>query len=282
MKKLIFLTSMCLVAIVAMAQEKADIIVSYSFEYPNFKTGDRDSKNDYVLLANSKASKFYSPKTEYVDSMQSSPGGMAKLNEIAKSAMTSGKIEDIPRPDGTFYVTKSTADRKLANYEIVGMDRLYSEDDIPQIDWEISDSTKNVLGYECNLATTELYGRKWNAWFASEIPVMDGPWKLSGLPGLILEAETADGLYYFVATGIQQTAQPIGPVYLADKYEKVSRKELLRSKRKFFDNPLGNINSQLSGKDAKFVIQDENGNPINGNQRLFAPREEVDFIETDY
>lgn len=273
---------MCLVAIVALAQEKADIMVSYRYEQPNFKTGVRDTKYDYILLANSRASKFYSPKTEYVDSMQSTPEGMAKLNEIAKSAMTSGKMEDIPRPDGTMYVTKSLPDGKVWNYELVGMNRLYSEDDIPQIDWEISDSTKNVLGYDCNLATGELYGRKWNAWFTSEIPVANGPWKLSGLPGLILEAETADGLYYFIATGLQQTTQPIGPVYLADKYEKVSRKELLKSKRRFIDNPLGNINSQLGGKDATFVIQDENGNPISANQRLFAPREEVDFIETDY
>lgn len=282
MKKIVTLTAICLVAIAAMAQGKADIVVSYRYEQPNFKTGVRDTKYDYILLANGRTSKFYSPKTEYVDSMQSTPEGMAKLNEIARSAMASGKMEDIPRPDGTMYVTKSLSDGKVQNYELVGMNKLYSEDDIPQIDWEISDSTKNVLGYECNLVTANLYGRKWKAWFALEIPVMNGPWKLSGLPGLILEAETADGLYYFIATGLQQTTQSIGPVYLADKYEKVSRTELLKSKRKFFDNPLGSINSQLAGKDATFVIQDENGNAVNMNQRLFAPREEVDFIETDY
>lgn len=275
-------TVMCLVAIAAFAQEKADIKVSYRYEQPNFKTGVRDTKYDYILLANGKTSKFYSPKTEYVDSMQSTPEGMAKLNEIAKSAITSGKMEDIPRPEGTFYLVKSMTDGKVLAYELVGMNKLFSEDDIPQIDWEISDSTKYVLGYECNLATAKLYGRKWRAWFASEIPVTNGPWKLSGLPGLILEAETEDGLYYFVATGLQQTRQPISPVYLSDRYENVSRKELLKSKRAFIDNPLGNINSQLGGKDAKLVIQDENGNAISGNQRLFAPREEVDFIETDY
>lgn len=282
MNRIISAVVMCFLAIAAVAQENADIMVSFRYEQPNFKTGVRDTKYDYILLANGRASKFYSPKTEYVDSMQSTPEGMAKLNEIAKSAMESGKIDDIPRPEGTFYVVKSMTDGKVLNYELVGMNKLYSEDEIPQIDWEISDSTKNVLGYECNLATTNLYGRKWNAWFAPEIPVMNGPWKLSGLPGLILEAETEDGLYYFIATGLQQTTQPIGPVYLADRYEKVNRKELLKSKRAFFDNPLGNINSQLGGKDAKLVIQDENGNAISGTQRLFAPREEIDFIETDY
>lgn len=77
----------------------------------------------------SSTSKFYSPKTEYVDSIQSTPEGMAKLNEIAKSAMTSGKMENIPRPDGTMYVTKSLTDGKVWNYELVGMNRLYSVDD---------------------------------------------------------------------------------------------------------------------------------------------------------
>lgn len=78
---------MCLAAIAAVAQEKADILVSFRYEQPNFKTGVRDTKYDYILLANGRASKFYSPKTEYVDSMQSTPEGMAKLNEIAKMTL---------------------------------------------------------------------------------------------------------------------------------------------------------------------------------------------------
>ena len=282
MKKLLTLTVMCLVAIAAFALEKADIEVSYNYEYPNYRTAVRGSQNQYILLANGTNSKFFSPKTEYIDSLKSTAEGMAKLNEMTNNAMINGNYDDIPRADGAYYVIKSVSDNKLYNYETVGMDKLYSEEPIDVISWEICDSTKSILGYECVKAYSEFHGRKWNVWFAPEIPIQAGPWKLSGLPGLILDAESDDKMYLFVVTGIEQTAKQIGHIYLSDNYEKVSRKEMLKAKRAYFDNPLGNINSQLSGKDVTVSIQDEKGNSISGTQGLFATREEVDFIEIDY
>lgn len=80
-------------------------------------------------------------------------------------------------------------------------DRVYEEDiEVPQ--WEIEDSVKTILGYECQKAVTDFRGRHWIAWFAPDIPVSDGPWKLSGLPGLILEAHDIKNHYSFTATGI--------------------------------------------------------------------------------
>lgn len=46
------------------AQEKAEIEVSYAAISPNMKNGKIEVKNQYILLANSTESKFYSPMTE--------------------------------------------------------------------------------------------------------------------------------------------------------------------------------------------------------------------------
>ena len=67
------------------AQNKADIEVSYEAHHPNL----RNSKDDLqanILLANSDEPKFYSPKTEYVDLLNSIPDGKAKLNEMTRNA----------------------------------------------------------------------------------------------------------------------------------------------------------------------------------------------------
>ena len=122
------------------------------------------------------------------------------------------------------------------------------------------------------------HGRRWTAWFTQEIPLNAGPWKLDGLPGLILEAACDGGQYRFEADGIQQTDREIGPVYLADEYEKTERIKFLKSKRSFLDNPLGKINAQVAGD--MVVVKNEDGSDAAG--RLFAPRETVDLIETDY
>ena len=86
----------------------------------------------------------------------------------------------------------------------------------------VVDSTKTILGYECTMATCEYRGRKWTAWFAVDVPIQDGPWKLSGLPGLILEATESTGQHGFTATGIQTTQRQITPVLGKDHYEKKS------------------------------------------------------------
>lgn len=282
MKTAITIIAMCMATASVVAQENAAIEVSYSFESPNFKTAKREIRHQYILRANSSRSKFFSPKTEYIDSLKSTPEGAAKLNEMSQNAMANGKYDDIPRPDGSFYIVKSSQDNKLRYYDTVCLNQLVSEEPIPEIAWEICDSANNVLGYDCEKATCTFHGRKWTAWFTPEIPIQNGPWKLSGLPGLILEAESADGMYLFTATGLEQTSNPIGSVYLADQYEKVDRTEMLKAKRAFFDNPLGQIHAQLEGPNKTVSTIDEHGNSISMNERLFAPREEVDFIETDY
>lgn len=103
---------------------------------------------------------------------------------------------------------------------------------------------------------------------------MNGPWKFSGLSGLILEATDDSGLYKFIATGIQQTQRPMITMYSADDYEKIDRIEFLKAKRQFIDNPLGAINTQLSG--LNLTINDL------GDVLQSTSREDVDLIETDY
>lgn len=98
--------------------------------------------------------------------------------------------------------------------------------------WEIEDETKNILGYECNKAVTTFRGRKWMAWFTPEIPVQEGPWKLFGLPGLILEAYDAERDYVFEGCGLMQNG--LGEVGIcmnrkSDDYFDVTRD-------KFFNN----------------------------------------------
>ena len=273
MNRLITPIIVCIAAIAAMAQNKADIEVSYTAMSPNFKNGKVDVKNQYVLLANAKESKFYSPITEYIDSLNSTPDGVAQWQEMTRGAYLSGNMDKIPRKDGSYYVVKSISDKTLRYYDSAGLDKFVYKETPEEWTWEISDSTKNILGYECVKATTDFHGRKWIAWFSPEIPLSNGPWKLGGLPGVILEASTDDDKYSFVATGIQQTSKIIIPVYLADDYENTDRKSFLKAKRAFLDNPLGSLNAQMGGE---ITISGNSGEPI------FASSDVVDLIETDY
>ena len=273
MNRLIASIIVCFVTVTMFSQAIADIEASYTALSPNFKNGEVDVKNQYILLSNTKESKFFSPVTEYIDSLNSTPDGAAKLNEMMRAAVREGNFDDMPGKDGTYYIVKSSQPRTLTYYDSVGLDQYCYEETPEDWTWTITDSTKEILGYECFLATTDYHGRKWSAWFAPDIPVSNGPWKLDGLPGLILEASASDGEYRFVANGIQTSSKPIGIVYLADGYDKTDRKSFLKFKRAFIDNPIGSINVQMGGDISLSDVS---------NTSIFASSEVVDFIETDY
>ena len=83
----------------------------------------------------------------------------------------------------------------------------YSEP-IPEFDWSLTEETENILGYECTKATTKWRGREWNVWFC-DIPVDGGPWKFSGLPGLILKVEDSEGYHSIQAIETRKDILPI-------------------------------------------------------------------------
>lgn len=69
------------------------------------------------------------------------------------------------------------------------MSSYYLIDEAEQkINWKITKDTASFAGIHCKKATANFKGRKWTAWYAPEMPFASGPWKLNGLPGLIVEA----------------------------------------------------------------------------------------------
>ena len=271
MKKLVFISlTIVYVATYSVAQN-ADIKVSYDAYFQRVDNGQSDEKNQYVLLANAVESKFYSPMTEYIDSLKSTPKGAAKLRNQTGAAFDAGKFEAMPQRDGSYYIVKSFKDSNMRSYDSTSMELFYYDESPDGWEWETSDSTRTVLGYECIKAVSDYHGRKWEAWFSPEIPITNGPWKLHGLPGLILEASADGGKYSFIATGLEQTSKPIRPVFNADAYEKTDRLSFLKAKSSYINNPAGMINAQLGVTIPREV-----------QERMFKRDSSFDLIETDY
>ena len=69
-------------------------------------------------------------------------------------------------------------------------------------DWTIHEDTTTILNLVCQKATMEFRGREYTAWFTMDIPINGGPWKLYGLPGLILKVEDSEGILNIEAFGL--------------------------------------------------------------------------------
>ncbi len=114
---------------------------------------------------------------------------------------------------------------------IVPGEYIYEEKKVNR-NWILSEDTMTVCGYICNKAVTTFGGREWTAWFTTEISISDGPWKLYGLPGLILKATDKTETHSFEAVTIRKSECPIY-ISKSSMRQKVKKDVFLKSKADF-------------------------------------------------
>lgn len=273
MKKEFCLYAICISVCLSFPVHSQTLEVSYKYYHPvqTMRSAVADVENQYILLTDGNSSKFYSPRTEMIDSIESTLEGFEAFNTFKRVCWETGKQREIPKVDGSFYITKSRKTNKIDTYDVASGMFFHFSEPYTMPKWELADSVKNILGYECQMATTRFHGREWTAWFTVEIPVPDGPWKLTGLPGLILEAECEGRQYKFMADGLQQTTKPVTDIYRKGKWDEIKREEFWQLRRECLANPSRNINA------AGIVIV------FKGVEyKDYLPAEIVDYIETDY
>lgn len=95
-----------------------------------------------------------------------------------------------------YFITKTIPEQKVNYYEKAAGKQIYYQEDRP-VKWEVSNVVEKQNGYSAQKAVAEFGGRVWTAWFTKEIPLSDGPYKFSGLPGLIVKLEDDKGDYKF-------------------------------------------------------------------------------------
>jgi GLPGLI family protein len=122
------------------------------------------------------------------------------------------------------------------------------------MDWKINNQTKVINGYKCQKATTSYAGRDYVAWFDSEIPISDGPYKFYGLPGLIISVYDTKEHYKFDLVGLEKGDYEIKRNLLNENYQLVTQeeyKQMLVNYKANADARAKRVFSQMSGKPKK-------------------------------
>lgn len=176
------------------------VIYEYKFRPDSTKTDSLKTEWMYLDITKN-GSKYYSKNAFESDSI---------VNESIKKQMASGmKSISVSRNrnsgDLSYEVEKTYPDYKVSLVTNVGNDTYRVAED-RKLNWKISTEKKKIGEFQTQKATTDFAGRKWVAWFTTDVPIQDGPYKFSGLPGLIVEIADETGSHKIELKGIKKTA----------------------------------------------------------------------------
>ena len=146
----------------------------------------------------------------------------------------------------------------LTVHEALHPSRVYYEEPTDMQQWTLLPGDTVILGYNCRRARMSYGGREWTAWYSEEIPVSSGPWKLCGLPGLVLHASDQSGTHTFSAyTIFNVDGQPIKPHshYTANK---VKRDKFIKTRNKIKTDPQWIVKPYYNDEaNASFAVLDK-------------------------
>lgn len=176
---------------------------SIRFEYDLRCSKDTLSNNfqkfNTVLEFTDKAKKFYDMDVYKHDSILNNNGGTGYMSTGFDQNLLKLKSDQINQTYHQLYIDWF---------------RLQSTD---QFSWEITQEKKKEKGYKLQKAITNFGGRKWIAWFTEEIPIPEGPYKFSGLPGLIVEISDSKNHYHYELTKVTKLASDSNTINIIEK-----------------------------------------------------------------
>jgi GLPGLI family protein len=123
---------------------------------------------------------------------------------------------------GTYNYTNYIKDSICSRFIWLNNKIFHLEENIAKIDWEILDETKKIGDFTCQKAKGKFRGRNYYAWFTTELPFRASPWKLHGLPGVVLKAHDEDNKIQFVFKSISKIEKENVFSLKEEGFEKIS------------------------------------------------------------
>lgn len=233
------------------------VIYEYRFAPDSTKTDSLKTEWMYLDI-NKKGSKFYSKATFESDSI---------VQESIKKQLASGtrNVSVSRQRQGVeinYEVEKTYPDYKTYLIASVGNDAYKVLED-RKINWKIVPEKKKLGEFNVQKATAEFAGRSWIAWFTTDVPIQDGPYKFSGLPGLIAEIYDQTGTHKMELKGLKKipetkteelNTQGKDIPFTRKKPIDINRQQYVKQLKQFENDPVQSMREILSRPNSKVKI----------------------------
>jgi len=223
------------------SQEKFSQKISYDL---NVQVSENNNiKEEMVLLLNQNESVYTSQNKIKNDSVRNY---YLKNNDV--QGYQAYKLNNDSKNLINYFIWKNNNEYI---YQIKsGLKTVQYTSSLPQLNWQlITNSSEEILGYNVQKAETVYEGKKYYAWFSTEIPINNGPFIFNGLPGLILKIKNEDSSYVITAKGIKNESN------LFPELEK-GKKVIETKKENFYKTLEGTM------KEVQTMVVDEQSNKL--------------------
>lgn len=260
MKKIIILFIFIGAIIDTVAQELQAIdttkyVCTYNYEFLEDSTRISSlTQTEMYLQIGSHVSKFTNSATYISDSI------FFQNKEINDPSLDYKVIKMIegtrPKILAKYSIYKNWPKKDIVSLTAYDDNKHYQSVQPLSLNWKLEESKKDsiIAGYHCKRASTNFAGRKYIAWYTMQIPVNEGPYKFSGLPGLIVRIRDTRNEHRFTLTSVKKLKyfQPV--VFSNDAYISVTPSEyvqILKNKINRLSGFIQSGNINLSSDEGK-------------------------------
>ncbi|WP_404985153.1 GLPGLI family protein [Chryseobacterium sp. M5] len=148
---------------------------------------------------------------------------------------------------------------------------VYQVEENRTINWKILNDKKKIMTYSVQKAVAKFAGREWTAWFTTEVPISEGPYKFNGLPGLIVQLYDSTLTHNFELKSIQKNNSKNYKI-LKDKaynsYKKITLKDYINMDREFKKDPMKVLRDKIFRGDVFFENENEKNEYMREQEKL--------------
>lgn len=234
---------------------------SYEYKFVSDSTTKDKSETELMYLDISKnGSKFYSRDKAVADSLLKE---MDKKGNYDYKGIKFGRVQ--------YIVEKTYPDYIINFFSQIDMDE-YKVIDDRKLNWKILPDKEKIGEFNTQKAITQFAGRNWIAWFTTDIPFQDGPYKFNGLPGLIVKIEDKTNSHSYVLKEVKNLKP--NEVWVSENDQERFRPIIIlttdKYKKQFIDqrnNPTKGMR-QLMSQGGKVTFKDANGKELDTSKMM--------------
>ena len=237
-------------------------VYEYAFKIDSLNR-EHITKEVMNLDVTKEGSNFYSNEKYIYDSIMNSE--FKRNVAVGSTVIDFSKVKNNSKVGSS--VTKTHPGFETVLHTSINGDK-YGLVSTEKYDWKIGPETQELHGYKVQKATTQSSGRKWIAWFASDIQIQDGPYKFNGLPGLILKVsdDKNDHVFNFIGSKTLNEV-PAKPVSRGPKELIITAQNFNQLWKDYLKDPSRKIRQMFSDTEITLIkVTDANGRELSQSE----------------